>query len=115
MSKERSSNTSKKSVLAALAYICFVIPLLTKSRDDGFVRYHIKQGVGFFITAMALRGIIAAIAGPPYTVLGGMLSGLLLQPVNLVLIILFVFGVMNVFRGEMKPLPVIGKYAEKMF
>jgi len=104
----------KHTFLAASAYFVFFLPLLTSAKKDKFVQYHVRQGAGFFITAASLRGILAAIAGPPYTSLGSTLSNLLLHPVHLILIILCVLGVLNAFRGETKPLPVIGKYAEKL-
>jgi len=104
----------KNKFLAAVAYILFFIPLLTKAKGDKFVEYHTKQGIGFFIFAAALRGVIAALGGPPYVPFGSTLSLLLLQPAHLVLIIFIVIGIINAIKGEMKPLPIIGKYAERL-
>ena len=115
MGGKSKAKLNKETVLAASSYVCFVIPLLTKYRNDKLVRYHIKQGVGFFIANMFLRGLVMSVAGPPYTIFGGILSELLLQPVYLVLIIFFVLGVINSLRGNMKPLPLIGKYADRIF
>jgi len=35
--------------MAILAYILFFIPLLTDSKNDPYVKYHIKQGLVLFI------------------------------------------------------------------
>jgi len=115
MSKEKTGGKQKHSALAAAAYFLFFLPLLTNAKKDAFVQYHVRQGAGFFITAASLRGILAALAGPPYTPFGALLSNVLLQPAHLVLIILLGFGLWNVFNGDMKPLPVIGKYAENLW
>jgi uncharacterized membrane protein len=104
----------KNTFLAAIAYVLFFVPLLAKAKSDKFVEYHTKQGIGFFIFAAALRGVLAALGGPPYVRFGSTLSALLLQPAHLVLIVLIVIGMANAFKGETKPLPVIGKYAEKL-
>ena len=109
-----SDRKQKHTLIAACAYILFFLPLFTSARKDQFVQYHTKQGIGLFIFAAALRGVLAALGGPPYVPFGSTLSSLLLQPAHLVLIIFIVIGLMNAFRGEMKPLPVIGKYAEKL-
>jgi len=110
-----SEKKQKHALIAASAYIMFFIPLLTGAKKDKFVEYHTKQGIGFFIFAATLRGILAALGGPPYIAFGSTLSSLLLQPAHLVLIVLMVLGIMNASKGETKPLPVIGKYADRLF
>lgn len=115
---EEVSETIKKNpkrTLAVIAYFIFFIPLLTKDRKEPFVWFHTKQGIGFFLFASVLRGIVTAVAGPPYTAIGSSLSTLLLPVAHIILIVLIVLGVMNAASGKMKKLPVIGKYADRMF
>jgi len=112
------SDTIKKNpkkTMAIVAYFIFFVPLLTKDRKDEFVWYHTKQGIGLFLFASILRGIIAALGGPPYTSFGSSLSSLLIPIAHIILIILIVMGVLNASGGKTKPLPFIGKYAEKIF
>jgi uncharacterized membrane protein len=35
--------------MAIVAYILFFVPLLTESKNDPFVKYHVKQALGLFI------------------------------------------------------------------
>jgi len=104
---------NNKTILGAIAYILFFIPLLLKETDPS-VKYHTKQGTGLFIFAAAMRGILDALYGPPFTSLGSSLSSLLLHPVHIVLLILIVIGIMNALNQRQKPLPVIGVYSEKL-
>ncbi|HOE15288.1 MAG TPA: hypothetical protein PLH82_01145 [Candidatus Paceibacterota bacterium] len=49
--QEQSKSTvkEKNTGMAILAYILFFIPLLTDSKKDPFVKYHVKQGLVLFI------------------------------------------------------------------
>ena len=110
----QQENRKNNSLLAAASYIIFFLPLLTPEKNDEFVRYHMIQSIGFIIFAFVLRGFLAFLGGPPYTSLGSMLSWLLFQPAHVILIALLVLGMYNAYRGEKRPLPIIGKYIEKI-
>jgi len=87
--------------LAAISYlwILFLIPILTK-KDSAFAMYHAKQGLILFIVT-TVTGFVVWI--PVIGWLLGILS-----------LILFIIGIMNALNGKMEPLPVIGKWAEKI-
>jgi len=95
----------KNTGMAILAYIFFLIPLLTEAKNDPFVKYHIKQGLLIFITEIIV-GIVNYII-PWYL---WSLEGLL----GLVVFILVIIGIMNAAKGEEKPLPIIGKFGEQL-
>ena len=83
--------------MAFLAYILFLLPTLSKSRSEAFVRYHIKQGFVLFLLEIA-----AIIIGIHYN----------LFPLTVSLIIflflIWSYGIYNVFMGKMSPIPGLG-------
>jgi len=92
----------KNTGMAMVAYIVFFIPLLTESKDDPFVKFHIKQGLTLFVAWIAM-GFASMIP----------LIGWTLAPfLSLAMLALMVIGIMNASKGEKKPLPLIGKYAD---
>ncbi len=90
--------------MAIVAYILFFIPLLTDAKNDPFVKYHVKQGLVLFIY-FAIAWIVVNVIP---------VVGWVLYPVlEIIGIVLLVLGILNAINGKEKPLPVIGKYAEK--
>jgi len=94
---------NKNIGMAIVAYILFFIPLLTEQKNDSFVRYHVRQGFALFITEC-----VVFLAGQ--VVFSAWLSWLL----NLAVFALFIIGVINAAGGKEKPLPLIGRLAEKV-
>lgn len=102
-----------KNVMAAIAYVLFFIPLLTDDKKDPYVKYHVRQGL-----ALLILGVIVAILNsilyqifPFYAwYIARMISWIL----NLGLLALFIVGIMNALSNKEKPLPIIGKFAEKI-
>ena len=105
-------NDKKNTSMAVLAYFLFFLPLLTDAKKDAFVRFHVRQSLGLLITFFALRMVTIFLISPLFYILGA-LFGLVLMATNLFLLVLFVMGVMNASKGEKKPLPVIGEFADK--
>jgi len=97
-------DSSKNTTMAFVAYIFFVIPLLTDSKNDLFVKYHVKQSLGLLIAwiAISIFSIVPII---------GWVFGPILA---IAVLVLWVLGVLNALQGEQKPLPLIGEYAEKL-
>jgi len=89
--------------MAVVAYVFFLIPLLTEAKKDPFVKYHVKQGFVFFLAGLVSRVIIYI----PF------FGWMLISAYNIFLFILFITGAMNALGGKQKPLPLIGKFAEK--
>lgn len=111
--------------------ILFLVPLFF-AKHSKFARYHCNQGILIAILGVILS-IVSAIVGAISGFLGGLLGGFLGETVNYTLgsiitalfgifsgfvgflasaavIVLIVFGLINVFKGRCKPVPVIGKF-----
>ncbi len=94
--------------MAVVAYLIFFVPLLTESKKDPFVLYHVKQG------------IVLTVAGVLVWILSNILMwsmpiffpfAPLLGLVNLGLFVLLIIGIAHALQGEEKPLPLIGSFA----
>ncbi|HLC54899.1 MAG TPA: hypothetical protein VJJ75_00025 [Candidatus Nanoarchaeia archaeon] len=86
-----------------LTILGFIIALLAK-KEDKYVMYYAKQGLVLFIAWVALSIIaIVPILGWIIGVIGW-----------IVLLVLWIIGLVYSVSGEMKPIPLLGKYAEKI-
>lgn len=95
---KKSSDAEEHKAVAALAYVVFVVPLLA-APNSPFAKYHANQGLLLFLYMVALN-ILGNLGGIGiFTTLG-----------NLGFLVGMVMGIMNAVNGEMKPLPIIGKY-----
>src|SRR5680860_1594678 len=105
---EQVSETMKKhdnKIIAILSYIgvLCLIPLFTK-KDDKFVFFHAKQGLVLFIVEI-ITYFILTIPG----------FGWIIAPIaSLIWFALSIVGIINVLGGEMKELPILGKFADKI-
>ena len=106
---EQVSETPKKfddnKIIAILSYIgvLCLIPLFTK-KDDKFIFFHAKQGLVLFIVEIIT-----------YFVLMIPILGWIIAPIaSLIWLALSIIGIINVLGGEMKELPILGKYADKI-
>jgi len=98
-----AQNQQKNTGMAVIAYIVFFIPLLTESKNDPFVKYHVKQGLTLFIAGVIVWLIMIVIP----------ILGLLIAPIlNIILLVLLVLGIINAAKGLEKPLPLIGQFAD---
>lgn len=88
-----------------LTIIGFIIALAAK-KNDKYVMYYGKQGLILFIAS-----IIAWIAGMVLWFIP-VLGGLLFAVLYLGLLALWVFGMIYSLSGQMKPVPLIGKFAD---
>ncbi|TCZ78820.1 hypothetical protein E0485_07015 [Paenibacillus albiflavus] len=91
----------QNKAIAILAYIIFFLPLLT-ARDSKFAMYHANQGFLVFLTCLAVNiiGTIIPLIGWFIIVPFG----------NLFVLVLILLGILNAANGQMKPLPLIGKF-----
>ena len=104
---EEIPKKEKNTGMAIIAYIIFFIPLLTDAKNDPFVKYHVKQGLVLFITAVVIGIVDQFLFFIPF--IGWTLSWLL----GLLMIVLLITGILSASKGEQKPLPIIGKFGEK--
>ena len=95
----------KGKTFAILSYIFIlcIIPLIQK--DNAFSLYHAKQGLLLLLTAIALSCLNVI------PCLGWIVSGV----GSLVLLVFAIMGLINAIKGEVKPVPLIGKFAEEWF
>ena len=94
-----AQDIEKNKVMALLAYIIFLIPLLA-AKDSKFARFHTNQGLVLF-----LGGIIASVVAVIPVI------GWIIAPIaGLVITVLAVIGIINALNGKAKELPVIGKF-----
>ncbi|MEM4242851.1 MAG: DUF4870 domain-containing protein [Candidatus Woesearchaeota archaeon] len=100
--------SSESKLFAFLAYLLgiigFVVVLVAK-KTDAFAMYHAKQSLVLFIA-----WIIVYVVGVFLPVIGWVI---ILPIGGLLLLILWVVGIVNALSGNMKPLPVIGRFGEK--
>lgn len=108
-----ATDTTHESVsidhAALMGILCYLGPLVLvpyfTSKENAFVRYHIKQG-------LVLLGLMVAsyILGLLVTTLFLMMAFVwpLLMLLNLALIVLMVIGIINVVQKVEKPLPIVG-------
>ena len=89
--------------MAVLSYfgLLILIPVFI-ARNDPFVRYHINQGLVLFLVDI-ICGILGSIIGA-IPVVGGIIT----LALGIVIFVLFIIGIINAVKGEMKPLPFIG-------
>jgi uncharacterized membrane protein len=104
--------------MAILAYIFFFVPLLAGAyKTSPYVKYHTNQGTVLFIAAVAyniaLNILSAAITAVAITAgLWGLLATLstLFLLLSLVTLAFVILGIVAAVNGQLKPLPIIGKF-----
>ncbi len=96
-------------VMAILAYfgLLFLIPLFA-AKESPFARFHTNQGLILCITWIVAM-IIVAILGTILMFISPILS-FIPYLIMFVFPILGIIGIINAAKGEMKELPIIGKY-----
>jgi uncharacterized membrane protein len=86
-----SADVEQNKVMAILAYIIFLIPLLA-APDSAFARYHTNQGLWLLILAIILNTI-------------GFVTICLLPVTMIIWVVYIVLGIVNASQGKMQPLP----------
>lgn len=99
--QSNKEDAEKNKVMAIIAYIIFFVPLLA-ARDSKFAMYHANQGLNLFLLAVAV-----SVVGTVIPFLGWFI---ILPFGHLAVIIFAIMGIVNASKGEMKPLPLIGKF-----
>lgn len=96
-------------LFAALSYlsILFVVPWVVK-RDDQFVAFHIKQGMGLFFAEVVIWVVLWLLESVLTTVFSYRATGfivLLNQIVWLLITAVSILGIYHAAQGKTKPLP----------
>ncbi len=105
-------DAQENKAMAVLAYILFFIPLLTGAHKTSvFARYHTNQGTVLAITSIIWSiayGILSAIlVFIPYI---GWLLMIIIGLTGFILPVFCIVGIVNAVNGQMKPLPIVGKF-----
>jgi uncharacterized membrane protein len=103
-----------KKTVAIVSYITIIgwviayLQYKDKFKTDDFVRYHVKQSLGIailsIVLAIALNIIVMVVHGFYF-----------LGYVSYVPVVLWIIGIINASKEEMKPLPLIGSMFENSF
>ncbi len=101
---EKADGQKVNVEMAVIAYIIFLVPLLTDAKDDPFVKFHIKQAI-ILIICLVISSVITSI---PFI---GWIFGSIM---TIGLLILWIMGLISAINKEKKELPIIGKYAEQL-
>ena len=100
--------------IAILSYVTIIGWLIAyfKSKDNlpknALVTYHLKQGLGFFITSLIINVSLSVIVSM-------MPSLYFLNFIGIFLFIIWIIGIINAVNERSKPLPLIGKVFENKF
>lgn len=89
---------------AASAYILFFLPMLAPKKTE-FLKFHTRQGFNLFLAALALF-----VVGGVLTVVTLGVFAPFMMILQLGLIALVIYGIINSLNGEKKELPLVGKY-----
>lgn len=100
---EKKPEEGKNTTMAIIAYFIFFVPLLTDSKNDPFVKYHVKQAM-----ALAIVAFVNALIGN-FVSFWFFISGF----IGLGVLILWIMGLINAANGKMQPVPIVGKLAEQ--
>ena len=102
----KASKKEDNVAMAVIAYFIFFVPLLTDSKDDPFVKFHVKQSIVILITS-----VIVWVLGMFIPFIGWFI----IAPIGgLIVFVLWVIGVMNAIQKKKTPVPIIGQFAEKL-
>ena len=109
VSPEMDAQNNK--TMAIIAYIWFFIPLLA-AKESPFARYHANQGLILLIATVGGSIVLSILATILIFILPilGLLIWLIFGALYIGMVVLIIMGMMSAAKGEMKPLPLIGKF-----
>ncbi|HCN51906.1 MAG TPA: import component protein [Chryseobacterium sp.] len=104
-------NSKTISILSYVTIIGWVIAYV-KSKDlttkNDLAVYHLEQGLGFFILSVLVNISLSVIVSivPAFS---------FLSYIGIILLILWIFGIINAINEQKKPIPLVGKVFENKF
>jgi len=98
-----------------LTVIGFLIVMLTK-KDSKYAMYYGKQGLVLFISWIVawIAGLVVGAIFGMIPILGWIFSILIGLVIWGGFLILWVIGLIYSLSGEMKPIPIVGQFADKI-
>ena len=116
---QSGSDVDEGKLFAVLAYLLGLVGILIvflAKKDNKFAVYHAKQSIclvilaiGGYIGITMLSFIMGFIP-----IIGWIFGSLVWFAFSIACLIFIILGVMNALNGQMKPLPVIGVFADKI-
>lgn len=109
MENQGSANNMSPKTLSVIAYITIIgwiiAFVLNNNNRSELASFHIRQFLGIFLTGVALGIInVIPILGQIAFLIGG-----------LFLLAIWIIGIIAAVNGEMKEVPVVGKYYQEWF
>jgi uncharacterized membrane protein len=109
-----ANDAEKNKGMAILAYILFFIPLLTGDhKTSPFVKYHTNQAIVLWLAAIAVFIAFTVLI----SIFAFVLPWALWRIIRIIFyliryapLVLGILGIINAANGQMKPLPLIGKF-----
>ncbi|MBI5728670.1 MAG: hypothetical protein HY983_00285 [Candidatus Magasanikbacteria bacterium] len=93
----------KNTIMAFVAYILFFIPLLTESKNDPFVKFHVKQSLGvllLWVATLIIDRLPFVWVATPF--------------LQIAVVVLWIIGIVYALQGKQQALPLVGRYFEKL-
>ena len=109
-----------RAILAYILPIAGPLYLIVSKRDNAYVQYHARQMLALTIVAVMLPlvwGIVAWLLSW-IPIVGPLLAAALFALVILGFIFaagVWIVGVIQVIRGQLQPLPIVGELSERWF
>ena len=108
--EDLKNDAENNKIMGILAYIgiLFLVPYLA-AKESPFARFHANQGCILFLLAIAFCIIMFVVSIIlPFSLY--LIISLLNFVGGLGITVLAILGIVNAVKGEMKELPIIGKY-----
>jgi len=111
--EDLKKDAEDNKIMGILAYlgILVIVPILA-AKESPFAKFHSNQGLVLIIVAIA-GSISIAILGAIIMAISfslGLIVTLLNAVFSIGMLALVIIGIINVVNGEMKELPIIGKF-----
>lgn len=105
-SKDKEAN--KAAALLSYIWVLVIVTLII-APDSKFAKYHANQGVSLLVCEV-IYGIVKYILGIicGFIPIIGSIIMALFGLIGIVFLVLRILGIVNVIKGEAKPLPLIG-------
>ena len=101
------------AILTYVTIIGFIIAIVMhSSKKTALGAYHLRQGLGLFITALVIWIPCMIISVIPVVNLAMVVVG---PAVMIGLFVFWVMGLIAAVNGQQKPMPVVGEYYQKWF
>ncbi|MBW2992698.1 hypothetical protein KY345_05770 [Candidatus Woesearchaeota archaeon] len=81
-----------------------------KMKKNNFVKHHVKQGLNLLIISIVLS-VLWGVLGMTLVLIPVIMVAAPI--VNIILLVLWIFGLVYAINGKTKPVPVVGMFANK--